>query len=72
MSYGPLSKCWKCKTPLDLNDLGNGGYCGGHYCLLHPVRQSGPVQLLRKSDKKYADGLNRKQRRAAARKARVR
>ena len=60
MSYGPLKNCYKCKKPLDLKDPNNGGYCGGNRCLIldaapKPAPPNGP---------------NRKQRRAAAKRAR--
>lgn len=67
MSYGPLKNCYRCKTPLDLNDPANGGYCGGDYCLAY-----GKSDLMKRDEQKaaIAAGPNRQERRIAAAKAR--
>ena len=78
MSYGPLEKCYRCKTKLDINDPANGGYCGGHFCLLDPDRPksaralepstAGPALTNHPPAPRPAG--SRKERRAAAAKAR--
>lgn len=72
MSHGPTEACVKCKAPLNLNDPRNGGYCGGHLCMLDPMYKAADPYDFNAAewDERLAPKGTRKQRRAAEAKAR--